>query len=66
MKSRLDFVINSSSSVFFFFGIPNENMITIDGVYDRLPNDNNFRQSNSNGRMFRLIFIVNLIGILVN
>lgn len=42
MKSRLDFVINSSSSV--FFGIPNENMITIDGVYDRLSNDNNFRQ----------------------
>ncbi len=63
MKSRLYFVTNSSS---FIFGIPNENTITIDGVYDRLPNDNNFRQSNSNGRMFRLIFIVNLIGILVN
>ena len=40
MKSRLDFVINSSSSVFFFFGIPNENMITIDGVYDRLSKEN--------------------------
>ena len=41
MKSRLYFVTNSSS---FIFGIPNENMITIDGVYDRLSNDNNFRQ----------------------
>ena len=36
MKSRLYFVTNSSS---FIFGIPNENTITIDGVYDRLPND---------------------------